>query len=407
MKMHHEIPDPKAPFFRTTHRSLCLLSILLLAVFPALAADNAFAGCANLFDRHFDGDRPGGTDPVTPLLTIIEGRVTACRASAVGQITIPDMDDGWPVTAIDPHAFTGCNSITTVVVPASVRLVADGAFSGCDALEVIEFKGDAPDLTGGSNLGGDPENTIVIFDSSRAGWPESGSRFGGLRAYARDYPSDAYWTVRDNGDGTVTLLGMAYDGETGLEVPKTIFGKPVAALGEGAFAACSALEILSFPGDAPDVEGPLGLDGLRTVISVPAGSTGWDDEGTGLWQGCAVVWRDYPESFWLTAPVAGGVAITGTARPATGRVDIPSTLGGQPVLAIGPGVFSGCDTLLGVSIPATVTDLADGAFADCDSITEVVFCGDAPMGGGFLEIPPAATVRVREDKAGWGIVPGT
>ena len=43
-----------------------------------------------------------------------------------------------------------------------------------------EFLGDAPDLLSGSNLGGDPETTIVIFDSSRSGWPESGALFGGL-----------------------------------------------------------------------------------------------------------------------------------------------------------------------------------------------------------------------------------
>ena len=378
--------------------------------------DNAFAGCDNLMNLFFDGDCPGGTEdaglpegavvhvrsdaqgwgdtwswcpvdrgtePVEPLLTIVDGVVTGCRDTAAGAIAIPAESGGRPVTAIGPHAFTGCNSITSVVVSENVRSVADGAFGGCDALEVIEFLGDAPEITSGVNLGGDPETTIVIFDSSRSGWPESGALFGGLPAYSRDYPSDAYWTVRDNGDGTVTLVGMAYAGETGLAVPETVFGKPVAALGEGAFAACTDLEKLIFSGDAPAVEGPLGLDGLQTVVCVPAGSTGWDD-GSGFWEGCLVVWGDYPESFWLVEAVEGGVAITGTASQASGRVDVPAEIGGQPVVAIGHDVFAGCDGLLSVAIPASVADLADGAFGGCTALEGVVFCGEPPAGEGRL-----------------------
>ena len=402
--------------------------------------DNAFSGCDNLMDLYFDGDCPGGaedaglpegavvhvrsdaqgwgdtwswcpvergTEPVSPLLVIEEGVVTSCRATAAGVITIPAEYDGWSVYHIAPHAFTGCDHVTSVIVSAGLHTVADGAFSGCDALEVIEFLGDAPDLLSGSNLGGDPETTIVIFDSSRAGWPESGSLFGGLPAYTRDYPSDAYWTVRDNGDGTVTLLGMAYAGETELEIPETILGKPVTSLAEGAFALCTDLETLVFPGDAPSVEGSLCLDGLQTVISVPAGSTGWDDDGDGFWQGCVVVWRDYPETFWLTAPVEGGVAITGTTGRATGRVDVPETIGGQPVLVIGADVFAGCDALLGVGLPATVADLADASFAACPALDSLVFSGDAPAGTGSLGLSAGDIAYVREDKAGWGIVPGT
>lgn len=416
------------------------LAELTIPASVATIGDNAFADCDNLMDLRFDGDRPGGTEdaglpdgavvhvrsdaqgwgdtwswcpvvrdtePVAPLLVIEDGVVTACRATASGTITVPAESGGQPVTAIGPHAFTGCNSITAVILPDTLQTVADGAFSGCDALEVIEFLGDAPDLLSGSNLGGDPETTIVIFDSSRSGWPESGARFGGLPAYTRDYPSDAYWQVRDNDDHTVTLVGMAYDGETELEIPETVFGKPVTALGEGAFAACTDLESLVFPGDAPAVEGPLGLDGIQTLVSVPAGSTGWDDDGDGFWQECLVVWRDYPETFWLTTPVPGGVAITGTLAPATGRVDIPDTLGGQPVLAIASGAFAGCDTLLGVFIPATVADLAANTFADCTALDSVAFLGDAPGVPGTLDLPDGAVAYVREDKSGWGVVPGT
>jgi hypothetical protein len=416
------------------------LSTLTIPASVTAIGDNAFAGCDNLVDLYFDGDCPKdgsedaglpegctihvrsnaegwgdiwswcpvvrGTTPMTPLLIIENGVVTGCRDTATGAIAIPDADDGWPVSAIAANAFAGCGGITSVAVPASVQSVGAGAFSGCAALEVIDFAGDAPAITGGSAIGGDPAKTRVLFDAARSGWPESGSLFGGLPAYSREYPSDGYWEVRDNGDGTVTLVGMAYNGETELEIPQEIFGKPVAALGEGVFAACDHLEILSFPGDAPAVEGPLGLDGLQTVISVPAGSEGWD-EGYGFWEGCLVVWGDYPESFWLVEAVAGGVAVTGTAKKASGRVDVPETIGGESVVAVGHDVFAGCDGLLSVSIPASVADLADGAFEGCTALDGVIFCGDAPAGAGEIALPDGAAAWVREDKAGWGVVPGT
>ena len=398
--------------------------------------DNAFAGCDNLMNLFFDGDCPGGTEdaglpqgavvhvrsdaqgwgdtwswcpvergdePVEPLLTIVDGVVTACRANAAGVITIPATSDGRPVTAIAASAFAGCDGILVVLVPDSIQSIGAGAFADCAALVEIEFQGDAPVLAG--DLGGDPANTRVIYHADRTGWPESGSLFGGLPAFTRDYPSEGYWEVSDNGDGTVTLLGMAYNGETELEVPATIGGKPVTALAEGAFALCTDLEKIVFTGDAPAVEGPLGLDGLQTVVCVPAGSTGWDD-GSGFWEGCIVVFGDYPESFWLTAPVEGGVAITGTASQASGRVDVPAELGGQPVVAVGHDVFAGCDGLLSVAIPASVTNLADGAFEGCTSLEGVIFCGEPPAGEGALGLPDGAAAWVREDMAGWGCVPG-
>ena len=416
----------------------CLfLSALTIPASVDYIGDNAFAGCDNLMDLYFDGDCPGGTEdaglpqgavvhvrsdaqgwgdtwswcpvergtePVEPLLTIVDGVVTACRSNASGVIIIPATSEEKPVTAIAASAFAGCDGILIVLVPESIQSIGAGAFAGCAALVEIEFQGDAPTLAG--NLGGDPEKTRVIYHADRTGWPECGSLFGGLPAFTRIYPSEGYWEVSDNGDGTVTLLGMAYNGETELQVPATIGGKPVTALAEGAFALCTDLEILSFPGDAPAVEGPLGLDGLQTAVYVPAGSTGWDD-GSGFWEECLVVFGDYPETFWITAPVEGGLAITGTTGRATGRVDLPEQLGGQPVVAIGHDVFAGCDALLGVDIPATVADLADGAFEGCTALEGVVFCGEPPAGEGTLGLPAAAIAWVREDKPGWGLVPGT
>ena len=310
---------------------------------------------------------------------------------------------------------------TKFVVPAGVTWIADGAFSACSNLTEITFLGDAPVLEG--TLGADSAKCIAIYDIRRAGWTDADgvgrTNFDGLAAVSSAYPGDFYWLTRENADGSLTITGLQYSAEKELEVPMTLYGsredllngakRPVSALAAGLFKPCSELEQLTFKcdADALTMEGSLGLEGFRTVVSVPAGSKGWDDDGDGLWQGCLIVWGDYLESFWLTEEIAGGVAITGTVRRASGRVELPETLGGKSVLRIGKDVFAGCDGLLGLDVPASVVEIAPHAFDGCSALANVVFYGDAPQPlDAPLGLSDNATVWVREDKAGWGLVPG-
>ena len=62
--------------------------------------------------------------------------------------------------------------------------------------------------------------------------------------------------------------------------------------------------------------------------------------------------------------------ITGYAGSG-GNVTIPSTLNGLPVTSIGADAFAGSDGLTTVTIPTNVTSIGDGAFADCYSLTAI------------------------------------
>lgn len=56
-----------------------------------------------------------------------------------GEIIIPSTYEGQYVTVISERAFTGCNKITSLVVPDSVIQIGFGAFEGCSRLEKIEL----------------------------------------------------------------------------------------------------------------------------------------------------------------------------------------------------------------------------------------------------------------------------
>ncbi|MBR3289312.1 MAG: leucine-rich repeat protein, partial [Clostridia bacterium] len=52
-------------------------------------------------------------------------------------------------------------------------------------------------------------------------------------------------------------------------------------------------------------------------------------------------------------------------------VTIPSTIEGKPVTEIGYGAFERSDSLVHVTIPNTVTEIAECAFADCYHLTSI------------------------------------
>jgi hypothetical protein len=52
-----------------------------------------------------------------------------------GDVVIPPMLGGHPVTAIGKEAFYMCGSLTSVTIPDSVTSIGDAAFSKCENLD--------------------------------------------------------------------------------------------------------------------------------------------------------------------------------------------------------------------------------------------------------------------------------
>ena len=59
--------------------------------------------------------------------------ITGCDRS-VTEITIPTEIDGLPVTSIASSAFSGCTSLTEIVIPDSVTSISSYAFDNCGNL---------------------------------------------------------------------------------------------------------------------------------------------------------------------------------------------------------------------------------------------------------------------------------
>lgn len=81
-------------------------------------------------------------------------------------LTVPSNWNGMAVTSISANAFTGCENLQTVTIQKNIRTIADGAFSGCGALERIVMESAKPSecTVGQGLLDGTDAIVYVISD---------------------------------------------------------------------------------------------------------------------------------------------------------------------------------------------------------------------------------------------------
>ncbi len=315
---------------------------------------SAFAGCAGLTSVTLS---PG-------VQTIASGAFAGC--GALTQLSIPA-----GVTGIGDGAFSGCHSLSSVTIPGSVstlggafagcsgltsvligggtQTIADGAFAGCSALESVTIPGSVSTIVNGAFASCDALSDIY-YAGSETQWlalvgdePESAIAQATVH-FGYSSGSEIGYLTYTASSSAVTITGYTDELPAVLAIPAGIDGKPVTAIGASAFSGCSVLESVTIPG---------------CVTSI----------GGGAFSGCSAL-----ESVTIPAAAAsiGGSAFSGcpllaTAGPGAGYdIDFGWTE------SIPANAFSGCASLTGVSIPASVTSIGSAAFSGCSSLTALV-----------------------------------
>jgi len=268
----------------------------------------AFCGCTSLTSvtignsltsigaSHFIGCTSLTLIEVDPLNTVcssldgvvfnkLQTELWLCPPGRAGDYTIPHS-----VTTIGGGAFSGCTSLTSVIIPDGVTSIGGGAFSGCTSLTSVII----PD--GVTNIGM---------------WAFSGCT--GL-------------TSATIGNSVTNIDGMAFFGCTSLT--NITIPDSVASLGSGAFDSCFSLTSVWFEGNAPTTGWDVfGDSGNVTVYYLP-GTTGWGStfagHPTALWS--------LPNPLILTTAPSFGVQTNGFGFIISWATNVPVVVEASPTL---------------------------------------------------------------------------
>lgn len=290
-----------------------------------------------------------------------------------------------PVVAIAPRAFEGCAALRRVILPESLRQIGEMAFSGCSHLRLLTIPGGVQRVgtlafakcsqlervriePGVVQLG--PSCFSKCTALKRVEMPASVTQIGGgaffgcskeLRLYgAEDAPAAQYarlngltfdfqsWkddeelVLREEEDGTLTVLGARQTAPHRIEIPTEICGRRVAAIAPKAFFASGTLEQLVVGGGVREI-GESAFFGCRQLVSVSF-ERGLEQLKDSAFAGCESLTQvTLP---WGTSAI-GRMAFFGCTRlsfvkmPTTTRVSDFAFDGCAPGIRVFGGVYAG------------------------------------------------------------------
>ena len=281
-------------------------------------------------------------------ITIGDGVETIGASAFAGCAGLEEIVVGAHATVVDSTAFADCDGITTVTAPMCVLNAVSkaklqtvtinggdeipaGAFKGSIALESIEI----------------PASVVSIAIDAFANCP----KLANIKVASEN---EKYASIHDgclvavNGDKNVLIVGCndiglcdniheiekyAFAGD--LNLTEIVIPASVSVIADGAFEGCKNLESVKI------------LGAVKTI-------------GEGIFEGCTKL---------ASVEIAVGAEVIGKNAFA-GCAALQSIILPEGVKTIGEFAFSGT-ALTEIAIPASVTEIADGAFKDCDVLKKV------------------------------------
>ena len=341
---------------------------------------------------------------------------TASKTLVVGCENSIIPDDG-SVTNIGSYAFSGCSSLTSIIIPDSVTSIGEYAFDDCGGLTSVTIPDSVTSIGAYAFIGcyalviyceatskpNEWSNTwnyksYVIWDCNNNNTDEEGYQYVmidglyyGLKGdYAKvvgqpssltgDIAIPTKVSYADNTYNVTSIGSYAFYGCSSLTSVTIPYG--VTSIGEYAFASCQGLTELIIPDSVTDIaNNAFTASGLQS-IQLPSGLNSISDR---LFYNCnsltSIIIPNRVTSIWdyafywctkLTSVTIGN----GVTSIGVGAFEYCSSLTsvtiGNGVTSIGDYAFSDCNSLISVTIPDSVTSIGAGAFARCYSLASVV-----------------------------------
>ena len=278
--------------------------------------------------------------------------------SISGEVTIPALYNGKPVTWIMTHAFENCSAITSVIFPDTLISIGEWAFYGCSALASIDLS-----------------DTEMTFIGARA--------FAECTALSIALLPNTITSIQD----------LAFDNCRSL-TSIDLSPMPITSIKSGTFNKCSALTSILLPDTVTHV-GSEAFRGCSALASIDLSHTAVTSIQSGTFNGCtALTSVRLPNSL----NSIGNEAFKGcSALPSITLSDNVTTIGSWAfsgcfalasidlskltIQSIEASVFNLCTALTSLVLPNSVSSIGDNAFSHCKHLASVQFLGSAPTLG--------------------------
>ncbi len=305
---------------------------------------------------------------------LVDGTYTivSCDTKAVVS-EVPELRNGYTITAIGEKAFTGCTLIKELKLPDSVKTIGDNAFAGCTSLRKVELPKNLKSLPLGAFLNCTRLEEAVM--------PEGLISIGNYAFYG------------------CSALGS-------IKLPST-----VSEIGAMALAECGALENIDASGNKSFTvkDGILSDKAGTKLIRASAALTGSVYVENGVKEIC-------PGAFSSCAGITDvfiPASVNEIKEDAFGYCSALKNVGfSEGLTVVGDIAFKFCTALESVEFPTTLRTIGEGAFFQCRSLKSVIIPADTESigEGAFVACPelkqigiPKSVTTLGEHAAGFNI----
>ena len=277
------------------------------------------------------------------------------------------------IERIPYESFEGCAKLQNVTMPEGVKALSERVFADCGALERVVLPVSIESIAGNAFARSEKAVCVVGRNSFAHEWCAA----NGV-AFVLEEDERLYETA-ELADGTLSITG--YTGyAVKIEIPATIGGKAVTALGERLFYRHTELASVSLPASVRSIGNRAfyGCVNLKTVML--ADGSALSSVGSGAFYGCAAL-AEFP--FAGSLKTIGYEAFCGAGLKEADLSDV-TALGNRafrksalervtlPAIDEVPyGLFAECASLKTVNLPDGVETIGDEAFYACTALAQI------------------------------------
>ena len=253
------------------------------------------------------------------------GEEASVSTATPGQVTVPEVANGFKVTAIGDKGFYNCSKLTHIWLHEGIEHIGKLAFYGCTSLQVLDI----------------PHSVVEISDDA----------FEGCTNLQVNIPSEIIATlsyVPSPGSGVViAITPPAEDSSEQLhELERIFISRAVTSIDERSFSGCKSVKVIEVDAENPVFDS---RDNCNAIIRTADNTLLFGCQNTVI-----------PKTVTAIAPYAF-----------EGHSNLKTIIIPNGVTRIAGSAFLGCSSLSNVTIGSGVTAVGNMAFADCTSLTDV------------------------------------